>query len=364
MIKKIKILHIINNLKIGGAERMLVTLLNSLADMGIFEIHLISLEHGDDLKSFLSKKIIHKEFGYDVFGPKIIGKLYISFRFGLYDYVKKIKPDIIHGHLLRSEDFAKILGALLKKPVIVTLHDKIYKPNFFTIFLNNYLSKMVVVSEAVSLFAKKIYKLPDEKIMVIPNAINIDEYLESGKDFNRDEPVFIYIGRLLKSKGIEDAIVGLSKLVTYYPKMKFLIYGKEVSDGYGEYLKQMTKANRYSFVKFMGNTMDVPGALKKGDIFILPSQSEGFAISVLEAAAASKPIIATDTGVIAEVVKCDRSGELVEWNSPNQIYNAAKKIIDNDLVKDYGKQARIDVIKKYSLNDVVKKYKNLYRSFL
>ena len=360
MTKKIKVMHIINNLQVGGAEKILVLLANELSKRDDLEIYIVSLEGHGVLMNDLSKRVNLKEFEYKLFRPKF-SRIDPNFRLGLFNYIKKIKPDIIHGHLFKGEDFAKVMGAFTKIPVITTSHDTLVWPSRRNRFFNRYLLKAVAVSDIVAKHLELAYGLNKKIIEIIPNAIDTKLFESGKKKFDIKKPVFLYIGRLLKSKGIDDAIKGLSKLQAYYPEMKFLIYGKEVYKEYKEYLDKLVSDNKYNFVKFMGRTDDVPMALGQGDIFVLPSQTEGFAISVLEAAAASKPIIATKVGAIGDMVKEGKSGLFVDWNKPDQIYKAAKKLLDNNLVKRYGEESQKIAQKSFSIGKVEKMYYELYK---
>ena len=353
-------MHIINNLEVGGAEKILILLANELSKRKDLEIYIVSLEGHGALKNDLSKKVKLKEFGYKLFKPRL-SRIDPNFRLGLFNYVKKIKPDIIHGHLFKGEDFAKVVGAFTKIPVITTSHDTLVWPGRKNKFFNKYLNKAVAVSDVVAKHLELAYELDKKIIEIIPNAIDIKLFENSKKKFDIKKPIFLYIGRLLKTKGIDDAIKGLAKLQTYYPEMQFLIYGKEVHREYKKYLDKLVSDNKYDFVKFMGRTDDVPTALKQGDIFILPSQTEGFAISVLEAATASKPIIATRVGAIGDIVKEGKSGLFVDWNKPDQIYKAAKRMLDNDLVKKYGEESQKIAQKSFSIEKVEKMYYELYK---
>ena len=357
-------MHIINNLQVGGAEKMLVLLLNNLAKRSDVEVYLVSLEGHGHLVNELSSKIHIKEFKYHLFFAPLLNRLDLNFRFGLFNYVSRIKPDIIHGHLFKGEDFAKVMGALTKTPVVTTSHDTLIWPGRKTKSLNKYIHKAVAVSDIVAKHLKKAYELDNDKIEVIPNAIELGLFEKGKKPFNIDKPIFLYIGRLLKSKGIDDAIKGLAKLHREYPKMEFLIYGKEVFKSYKDYLDRLVAKNGWNFVKFMGRTDDVPAALRQGDIFILPSQSEGFAISVLEAAAASKPSIVTKVGAIDILVEDSKSGIFVKWHKPDQIYLAAKKILKNGLVESYGAEAHKIAKDCFDIKKVEKMYYDLYVKLL
>lgn len=361
MTKKLKVLHIINNLKIGGAEKILITLLKELSKRKDLELYVVSLEgHGDLIKD-IPKNVEVKEFHYKLFSSSVKSRLDLFFRSKLFEYVAEIDPDIIHGHLIKGEDFAKVLGGLLHKPVIITSHDSLIYPGRKVKFLNRFITKDVAVSEGVAKHLNEIYGLGNDKIQVIPNTIDVEEFIKGKKKFNPNKPVFIYIGRLLKSKGIEHAMSGLAKLQQDYPNLEFLIYGKAGELSYQKHLEKVISKNKWGFIKLMGKTDDVPNALKKGDIFVLPSKSEGFAISVLEAAAASKPIIATDTGAIAQIAQNGRSGEIIEWNKPEQIYRAGKKILDENLVEKYGNCAHQIAEQFFDVKQIGEKYYELYR---
>ena len=359
MTKKIKVMHIINNLEVGGAEKMLILLLKYLSKRDDIELYLVSLEgHGPLIKN-LPDNIVVKEFNYHLFNP-LFNRFDPYLRLGLLLYALKIKPDIIHGHLFKGEDFAKMLGFMIRVPVITTSHDTLVHPDRRSLFLNRYLTEAVAVSKKVADHLKNAYKLPVKKITIIPNAVEVKLFEKGEKEFNKNKPIFIYIGRLLKSKGIEDAMKGLARLKQYYSELEFLIYGKESERGYREVLEKLAKQNEWNFVKFMGRTDDVPSALKNGDIFVLPSRSEGFAISVLEAAAAGKPVIATKTGAIVDIVEEFKSGLFVDWGKPEQIYKAAKKILDDNLVESYGIVAKKKAQESFDIKKVVEMYHTLY----
>jgi glycosyltransferase involved in cell wall biosynthesis len=360
--QKIKVMHIINNLEIGGAERLLISLLKELSIRNDIELHLVSLEGHGSLLSEVPANITVKSFKYDLFSKFSI--LNPGIKFKLLKYVKKIKPDLIHGHLIKGEDIAKITGILTNTPVVVTSHDIFSKPGFFVRSLNKSVKKYIAVSEVVSKHLAENNNLQTNQITTIPNAIDTKMFYRGAKKFDKNSPVFIYIGRILKLKGIDDAINGIAGLQSIYPKLKFLIYGKEVQNKDIDYLKRIITDNNYDFVEFMGPTDDVPLALSKGDIFVLPSKSEGFAISALEAAAAKKPIVATRVGAIPEIVKDGVSGFLVDTDSPYQIFESCKKILDGNLVEKFGNEAQKIANSKFSINKMSKQYFELYKSLI
>lgn len=361
MSRQIRVMHVINNLNIGGAEKILVLLLNKLSENPNFKISLVLLEGDGVLLPTLSKKIEVKRFKYKVFHGRLIGKLDPMFRVGLWRYSRKFNPDVIHGHLIKSEDFAKMLGIVLHKPVVVTWHDAMIWPGIKTRLLNRFgVSSAIAVSKTVAKYIEETQLIENKKIQIIPNAIDMKLFRASAKKTDYDKPIFLHIGRLLEIKGVHHSIKALSKLRRFYPNLEFLIYGKETSGEYKDRLQKLLSKEENNFAKLMGPTDDVPGALAGGDIFLLPSKTEGFAISVLEAAASGKPIVATRVGAIPDMVKEGKNGYFVGWGKPDQIFAACKNILDNKLVESMGKESAKIASQSFDIDNVVERHAELY----
>ena len=114
-------------------------------------------------------------------------------------------------------------------------------------------------------------------------------------------------------------------------------------------------------VKFLGLRQDVPELLQELDIFVLPSLSEGLPLSVLEAMAAGKPVVATDVGGIREAVIDEHTGFLVPAEDPQAL---SEKILcllrDRELASRFGEAGRKRVEQVFSLKTMIKGYEELY----
>lgn len=357
-----KVMHVINNLEIGGAETVLSLITREHAAYDDLETVVVSLEgHGPLADEMRANGVRVVDFGYRLFMP-YIHKFDPYFRIRLFLFALRERPDVIHGHLLGGEDFAKVLGMLLRRPVVTTLHDMMIWPGRKQRFLNRFVTKAVAVSKPVEKHLLEVYGLPAERIALIPNAIDMDRFKDSKKAYDPAEPVFIYVGRLFSSKGIEFAMRGLARLKEEYPGLRFLIFGKKVFDQDYERWTGLARESGWDFIEFRGPTADVPGALAQGDVFVLPSQTEGFSLAVLEAAAASKPIIATRAGSIPEMMVDGVSGYFVEYGDSDAIYEAAKRILDDDAVETFGAASFRTVEHTFNIREVARDYHDLYRS--
>lgn len=359
--KKTKVLFIINNLNVGGAETFLVLLIKYLKRYKDIEIVVVSMTGRGVLDKELAQLgVRHKIFNYRLFLPYI--HRYDPFlRPRLLWFVFKEKPDVIHGHLLGSDLASKLLGGIFKIPVVVTQHDTLAShPGGKHFFSNRYLKKAIAVSSVVAEYLNKVFKIEKDKIVIVPDAIEIEKFEKGEKNFDLENPVFMYIGRLIELKGVHFAMEALSKLTKDYPKLKFLIVGDSTFGDYKEKLHKLKNDNGWDFIEFLGKSNDVPASLTMTDIFVLPSQTEGFSIAVLEACAAKKPVIATSTGAIPEMVKDGESGFIVQYGDVEAIYRSARTLLENGLVEKFGEKANRIAKEKFGIEKVAEMHYNLY----
>jgi glycosyltransferase involved in cell wall biosynthesis len=116
-----------------------------------------------------------------------------------------------------------------------------------------------------------------------------------------------------------------------------------------------------SRVRLFGHCEDVAAALREHDLFILPSRSDAFPNSVIEAMATALPIVATDVGGIPELIEHGRNGILV---SPDEPVELSRAVIDlllrPSFARALGRKARVDVTTQYSFERMVRAFESLY----
>ena len=163
-----------------------------------------------------------------------------------------------------------------------------------------------------------------DKLIVVQNAINVDEIQRSARMSGRAMPerpescvVFVQVGVINQNKGQHLAVEALSKLRS---KANLWFCGDVPIGGDRAYLTRLKNRIRLlgleERVKFLGWRDDVPRVLATGDICILPSvYSESFGMAAAEAMALAKPCIGTNIGGIPEVVEHGRTGIIVPPNA-------------------------------------------------
>jgi len=191
---------------------------------------------------------------------------------------------------------------------------------------------------------------------------------EEGDNQNNERCVrFIHIARFNPVKDQQSLIQAFATLVNdnkYSSKQLSLTL---VGDGeLTDKLTQLVSDKQLNdFVIFTGARNDIPELLSQADVFVLSSIAEGIPMTVLEAMAASLPIISTDVGGLSELVENGQTGVLVEKQNAEVLAKAMKTYIDcPQLIARQGEQAHQFVEQHFSETNMVREYLNLYNESL
>ena len=265
--------------------------------------------------------------------------------------------------------FSIFIKKLLTKPVVVSprgtdiyLSSNLYKKTFIKFILKN--SDCILAQTNNQKI--EIEKYSKNDIIIIPNGIDSTEYnfnktdmrLEMG--FKSDDYLIIFIGRLHKVKGVE-YLINAMKLIenSKIDNLKLLIIGDGTEK---RKLKQLSNELKLDNISFLGSISqkEIPRYLISSDIFVLPSLSEGFPVSIMEAFASGLPIIVSNVGGIPEIVENKVNGFIVEPKNSNQIAN---KI--NDLINDENMRIKISHNNKkkaveFSWEKIIKRIEKAY----
>jgi glycosyltransferase involved in cell wall biosynthesis len=187
-------------------------------------------------------------------------------------------------------------------------------------------TKVIAISEYIKKTVIEYYNIPDNKVDVVYNAVNIKKF-DTPIHQTTDKIMFVFVGRIVKVKGVQIALEALSKLPDYI-SWEFNIVG----DGpYCHELEQKAKALGISDkVVFWGNRNDVPLILADMDIFLhVCTWEEGFGIGIIEAMAAGKLCICSNSGAIPEIITDKINGYLIEKNNVDQLDELLNDTIKN-----------------------------------
>jgi glycosyltransferase involved in cell wall biosynthesis len=200
-------------------------------------------------------------------------------------------------------------------------------------------------------------RVPSRKVTVIPNGLDLDLFKEPAP-----RPVLrkvVVVANLRAEKGHEVLIDAAADVLRRFPDARFEIVGT------GPELDRLVARSRAGDVanafEFLGHREDVTARLMAADIFVLPSRSEAFPNSVLEAMAAGLPIVASGVGGIPELMDNGRTGLLVRPGDPKELADRLCDLMtDPARAATLGAAARAEARSCYSFDRMVAAFEGLY----
>jgi glycosyltransferase involved in cell wall biosynthesis len=235
---------------------------------------------------------------------------------------RAMKPDVIHAHTLFffSSVVAAVTAASIRKPLVLTVHvgpvDRLPQPHRFLTRLYEMTigrallkraRRIICVSEDVAVHVRRLGASPG-KVTVIPNGVDATRYVP-GIGSGAAEPVVICVGRLIFNKGQQVLLEALAKLHDEAVSFRLLLVGDGPMEQ--QLRRQAAELGIESVVEFAGARDDVAELLKRADIFVRPSFTEGMSLAVLEAMSAALPVVATDVAGSRELIRPGVDGLIV-----------------------------------------------------
>jgi len=278
--------------------------------------------------------------------------------------------DIIHAYTFNT--YSSFLGAvskLIKKSKVVmrsdlssaTYHKADNAPFYRTVA--TYPFRIADAVYTFTILEKKYLAnlgVDESRIRVIPVGIDYKKFSEATMT-DEDKHVSIgYVGRLCSQKGVHRITASLQKILREEKNVSVTFVGAMEDANYAS--KALAPLKKYRNFKYLGYLSVVLPFYKMCNIILAPSVVETGAITVLEAMASGKAVIASNINPISEYIEHERTGFL--FNDEKEVYPYLKKLIENpNLVKDIGRRARKEAA-KYDWNLIIRRYEEMYRSVI
>ena len=384
--RKIKIVRIIARLNIGGPSIHTILLSGGL-DKDDFETHLLAGTPGDaegDMSYFAKEKGVSVEYIPEL--KREIGFSDIRAFFKILRIIKKVKPDIVHTHTAKAGALGRLAAVFAGVPIRVhTFHGHVlegyFNPVKAKIFifiercLANFTDRIIVVSESVRDEIVNRFKLTSEdKCVVIRLGLDLEKFLDSEgraghfrKNIGVEDDTIVVgiVGRLVSIKNHRMFFDAAKKIIdgSMGLKIKFLVIG----DGElkTELKKYAAKLGIREHVVFTGWVKDTANAYKDIDIVVSTSLNEGTPVSLIEALASGKPVVATDVGGVRDVVRNGDDGFLVGSKDVDGLASRISELIgDQQKRLRFGASGKENVRKKYSRDRLIDDIETLYKSCL
>lgn len=367
MSKKYRVLHIIDSFGMGGAQEVTLNLLKH-TDHNLFEPEVACL-YG---KGTYWEK--YKRLGIPVhsLSPFKFIPLYIP---ALFFKCLGRKYDIVHTHLIASNLIAKPIAALTLIPLRFN-HDHSndyyrYKQKirlWGDMLMNKLSSHIIAVSSSTRDFLLKWENIPENKITVVINGVDIERFYPQGEKRNhaiekwglpRNKIIIGGVGRLHFSKNYRLFLNIAANILLKRNDVHFAIAGNGPDEN--DLKRLASKLGISSHVSFLGYIRDMTEFYPVMDIFLLTSRYEGTPMTVLEAMACRIPVIAPALDGIIEVLKDGKSAMLCKEGNDKEFIEKLSLLINQpELSATLATKAYEDVQKNFSAGRMARDVEQIY----
>ena len=370
---KCKILMLIDNFDPGGAQTLLIDLVKGL-DKNKFEVFIIPLRKPEAFTDALANS-----------GARIVdlsGGKYNPFKLlSLVRLIRNERVDVVHTHLTASR-FLGVIAGFLGGAKKIFSHDHsgdeyLRKRKWtaklvlypFDRMLMSFTDQVLAVSEAIAAFNVDYKKIPEQKVTICHNWIDVGRFSPDPNDrrelrliWQIPESAFVVgaVGRLSSQKGYRYLVEAAAEILAVAPKTVFVVVGS------GEEflpLKQMVQALDIDHAfRFPGFVSEVERVYPVFDLFVLPSVYEPFGLVVLEAMAAGLPVVASATGGVVEIIEDKLNGLLVPPGNSKALAQGIVNLMENmeALAKPMAARAKQLVRDRFDRNAAISRIESLY----
>jgi glycosyltransferase involved in cell wall biosynthesis len=233
--------------------------------------------------------------------------------------------------------------------------------------------KVIAISEAVKSHLVNDFGVDDDKVRLIYNGIDLSKFSDNFSEMEKKEykkrlglngsRVVGIISRLSDVKGHKYLFEAAAKLSKKYDDVKILVVG----DGpmKGELINQVNKLGIEDKVVFRNSTPQVARHLAIMDIFVMPTLQEGLGLSIIEAMAMSRPVIAFDVAGVKTLIKDNLTGLLVPLRDTTALKDAIERLFkDRELARRLAENGKKLILENFTVESMVKDVEELYKELL
>lgn len=370
------------NMKIGivcyptfGGSGVLATELGiALSDKG-YEVHFITYEQPVRLNQSFHPNIYFHEVKVPTYPLFDFPPYETALASTMVNVIVNQELDLLHLHYaIPHASAAYFARQILKKtgkdiPFITTLHgtditlvgrDTTYEP--VVTFSINESDAITAVSNNLREETFRSFKI-EKEIHVIPNFVDIKRFHQTDKEHFKQmlapdgERILVHVSNFRAVKRVKDVIKVFEKVKKEIPS-KLLMIGDGPDRQHAEDLAR--SLGLYHDVRFLGKQDQISEILSISDLFILPSETESFGLSALEAMACSVPIISTNAGGLPEINVEGETGFLSNVGDVDDMARHAMYILGSDDRLAHFKKAAISQARRFEKQHVIPQYEQLY----
>ncbi len=378
--KRIKIVYLIGTLRIGGAERDIVETVTRLNKQR-FAPQIYCISGGGPLQKRVESHGIPVTV-FHALKPGKCDKKHIARKFfSLYHYLKKEQPSIVHSYTYSPSIYGGLAAKLATHAKIITNRlclgtFKDGHPGLQVLenLVNRVTDNVIANAQAIKEDVLQRERIMPEKIHIIYNGVNLEQYLPVDSstqrlkkqrfDIPETSPVIGIVANLSYWKGHREFVLAASKVVQRSPEVKFFCIGED--RGMKPQLDSLIHhLGLQKHIIFTGKIEQVEQVLPLIDIQVSASYEEGFSNAILEGMACGKPVIATAVGGTPEAVVHNETGLLVPPKDEHALAQAMLCLLAQpELAKQFGQKGRTRVEQYFSVQKMIYDLETFYCSLL
>ena len=357
-----RIVQLVENLELGGLERMAVDLALALQSAG-HELLVYCLHEAGPLAPRLEAagipvKAFHKAPGFK-----------LSTILALAKRLKADRVDVIHGHNPGVHHYAALAAKIAgTRACVNTRHSAStstgvpYQEKYFRL-VQPFTSHVVFVCEYARRMLTPRLNYPDSKCSVILNGIPLQPFQAKPASPCSLLPRIRFgaIGRFVPAKGYSILIDAFARIAATAPQAELSIFGYGPLES--ELAAQIERLHLQGRVRLAGRTSDPAAALQSLDVFIMSSVNEGLPLVILEAMAAGLPVVSTNVGGIPEVLASEYSWQCAP-SDPAALASIMLSAAQCGDLASRGEHASRTAAEHYGVEHMAARYGELFRRLL
>ena len=361
------VVHVIDELPRDGAEMLLLDLLR-LRDPRLRYAVVCLIRGGALQPEFERIGVAVTVFGrHGRYDPLLVLRL--------ARWLRRRRASVVHTHLFTADSYGRLAARLAGVPGIFSTVHSVAPTGAGRVratvsrLLARLSTGVVGCSEEVAQTLVQRDGLPADRVHAIPNGIDLLRFGDARGDGVREEfdldarrRLIGIVGRLHPPKGHEDLLLALARLDPALRRdLSCLVVG---AGGLEAALRQrVAELGLHDCVIFTGLRTDVPRLVAALDVFVMPSLWEGLPIALLEAMAASRPVLCTRVGGIPDVVQHGDNGLLVEARDVDALRAGIERLLrEPKLAARLAERARATVIERFDITRTAGAYNRLHCS--
>ena len=291
----------------------------------------------------------------------------------LLKVIDRKRIDVLHLHGYGATTFGRVAGAMRRLPTIVHEHANLTDTPWFQKIADSALEPVtdiaIAVSESTAEFVIKARRIPAEKVKVVYLGVPLEEFsrrrsaaeIQAARAQLGIAPSDVTIGtvtRLHDSKGNSYLVDAARLVLNERPHARFFVVGEgPLRESLEQQAHALNLGDRFVFAGF---AKDVPQVVSAFDISVFPSLWEGTPLTVFEALAMGKAIVATDADGLVDVLTNEQDAIIVAKRDARALANGLIRVIDEPQTRERLQAAAFETGKQYDIAAFVRKMERLY----